>query len=94
MRVTVRVNDVEHEAAPPFAGADHVIAEGAACPDCGAAPLKIRGRGIEMRGHDFEEAPAFCLCCGSDAGRVRVTYSTIFGIEEDRAVLSGRPRVY
>lgn len=37
---------------------------------------------------------AVCIHCGDVIGTLRVELSTIFGREEDVAVLFGRPRVY
>jgi hypothetical protein len=94
VRVEIRTDAGTFPAAPPYEGADHVRSD-IPCPACGAsAPSSVRGAGVDVRGHDSEEAPAVALCCGATLGRIVVTYSTIFGIEEDRAVLNGRPRVY
>jgi hypothetical protein len=63
------------------------------CPTC-ARDLRVRG---EMTGHDFDtyRSTAFCFDCGAQVGALVAKVSTIFGIEEDRAVLlHGRARVY
>tara|TARA_Y100000310_G_scaffold218778_1_gene220084 strand:- start:3763 stop:4191 length:429 start_codon:yes stop_codon:yes gene_type:complete len=36
------------------------------------------------------EATAYCMRCKSDVGTLHVKYDTLFGISEDRRVLSGR----
>lgn len=46
-----------------------------------------------VEGHDLTGA-ARCIRCKEVHGRLRVTFHTIFGAEEDRAVLCGRARVY
>lgn len=95
MKVSVIIGESEFHATIPFDGADHVVVDGMACPACAnPAPLKVRGGGIESRDHDSETAIATALCCGAPVGQLWVTFSTVFGIEEDRAVLNGRPRVY
>lgn len=82
-----------HTARLPFTGADHVTI--AACPGsgCKEVPAKVAGSGISHHDHDTYHAPARTLCCGA-RGELRTTVSTIFGIEEDEAVLGGRTRVY
>lgn len=47
-----------------------------------------------VRGHDTYTSNASCFDCDAPVGRLVVTVDTIFGIEEDEAVLHGRPRVY
>ena len=66
----------------------------AQCPSCKATGAEVRGQGIERHDHDTYYAQALCLSCGERIGTLETTVSTIFGIEEDRAVLQGRARVY
>lgn len=86
-------NGATHSARVPYDGADHVTVKGL-CPLCGAADFRVRGQGIHTTTHDTHLARAVSVCCGVDVGELRVTMSTIFGIEEDGRVLHGRPRVY
>lgn len=80
----------------PYDSASYVEAdEDEACPLCGVAPLRARGcdRAMEKQ-HDRIVTDAYCVDCRKPIGRMTVTFSTIFGIEEDERVLSGRWRVY
>jgi hypothetical protein len=83
-----------HKAKLPFDGAGHVIVETLACPQCKLSPVKAHGKGITARTHDTYIAEAVTDCCGASVGQMQTKVSTIFGIEEDEAVLHGRPRVY
>jgi hypothetical protein len=66
-----------------------------ACPGCGAEPFRVLGCEIEPL-----SARGFCsggvsACCRQNVGYLRAEPETIFGTEEDRAVLEfGRARVY
>ncbi len=93
MRVTLATPDgrvlackLEHDQA------DRVTVS--SCPGCGQESAEIRGHGVTHHDHDTFFARASCLACDAHVGTLRATVSTIFGIEEDRAVLGGRPRVY
>lgn len=79
----------------PYEGAAFVIVPNTECPhQCGdPAPVAVQGRN-PVEGHDTVESVAFTTCCNKIAGVLRVRVKTLFGIEEDRAVLSGRWRVY
>lgn len=67
-----------------------------ACPSCAApAPMKIKGIGRRIHSHDTYAADARTLCCGASVGEIRAQVETLFGLEEDEAVLRhGRGRVY
>lgn len=83
------------KAKQPYAEAQHVVAEGATCPACGDSPLKVAGEaGATTESFDVIAGGAVCLRCRSRIGEIRAKLSTLFGVEEDRAVLSGRFRVY
>lgn len=47
-----------------------------------------------VQGHDRYTGAVECTLCRQVVGRATVKVSTVFGIEEDRAVLHGRCRVY
>lgn len=63
------------------------------CPACRTEQAQIRGTGIDRHNHDTYYGPAVAQCCGIEV-RMETKVSTIFGIEEDNAVLNGRARVY
>jgi hypothetical protein len=91
VRVTViDTDDRRHVAAIAENGEFVTIAR---CPSCRAEHPAIRGTGITRHDHDTYYAGAIAACCGAHL-RMQTTVSTIFGIDEDRAVLKGRPRVY
>lgn len=93
----------------PFDAAAYVLVPGL-CPSCGHkvaeadVPRDAREqrdwwpcaglKGSMVRGHDTYTSLAGCTACGKLAGKLVVTVSTIFGIEEDERVLNGRARVY
>ncbi len=76
------------DATLPYDGCYHVTVD-EPCPSCEhESPLKLRGRG-EYHSHDTYHATAVALCCGVAVGKLEVKVNTLFGIEEDRAVLNG-----
>ncbi len=92
MKITVRLSDGQViEATCPFEGSQAVDTN-ATCPRC-SEPLRVFG-GETAHDHDTYSAPAHCLACRNAIGTIRVRVSTLFGIDEDDAVLNGRPRVY
>lgn len=76
---------------PIAAGDDSFLSCTAWKCECGCASITGGGRIDNDRG---VAAQAICLKCKRPAGSITVEYDTIFGTEEDRAVLQGRPRVY
>lgn len=66
-----------------------------ACPHC-SQPLSVVGDKLEATevGDREWHSPAHCAACSRPVGTIIVQPVTFFGIEEDRAVLYGRPRVY
>jgi hypothetical protein len=83
-----------------FSGNEHRSVSGdgtveGACPGCGVAPFRIQTPPPEK--HDSEmRAGARCVACNDPVGWVYVEESrSIFGEEEDRAVMRDfRGRVY
>ena len=69
------------------------IASGA-CPGCGVAPFLVQGHGARRHTRDTYRAGGRAMCCGDAVGYIYAKADTIFGLEEDEAVLSGRVRVY
>lgn len=71
---------------------------GIACP-CGAVPLRVVGTGRRRStdpalARDTYEADGVSACCDGHVGTIYARADTIFGLDEDEAVLSGRARVY
>lgn len=83
------------EAIHPYADADFVRLIGASCPCCGIQPLEVQGRGKrEQKGSSIFE-PATCKHCTEHVGTLKVTRPTLFGLEEDFAVIhQSRPKVF
>lgn len=71
------------------------IASGA-CPGCGASPFLVQGHGRSRNGSsDTYRAAGTAKCCGDAVGYIFAKVDTLFGLEEDEAVmLNGRSRVY
>ena len=87
-----------HDAVPTFPGASTVTVPEGVCAnaDCDAGkPLLVAGvKGTVERGRDSIEASAGCVRCGKTVGKILLEFDTVFGLEEDLAVLRGRPRTY
>jgi len=65
------------------------------CPGCGCSPFFVAGSGAEQLDAGRTRANGRCLSCADPVGYIYAEPDTIFGAEEDRAVLSfGRARVY
>lgn len=95
MKITLVRTETRMPAVLPYYGADHVLVDKLAeCPGC-KAPLRVTGLPITVRNdHDTYYADAVCLECKHPVGELQTQVSTIFGIDEDEAVLNGRARVY
>ena len=69
------------------------LAEGA-CPGCGVSPFLVVGAGLFRDGRRWKSAGK-CVACGDNVGWIFAEADTIFGEEEDRAVIEhARGRVY
>lgn len=67
----------------------------ARCPLCGSEPFDVAGTGMSIGDDDRHyRAAARTLCCDKPVGELRAYPPTLFGLEEDEMVLSGRWRVY
>lgn len=79
-------------------GVDHALAPFACCDqyEDGRPYPKTRVRAVPLsHTHDTYHCEAIALCCGKRWGRIAVRVETMFGIEEDEAMLkNGRARVY
>lgn len=88
----------------PYADSTFVVPADAArrcpnptCPAPGGSddvPWKVAGASEHAIDDRTIEAKGVCLGCRFGVGKLVVHVNTIFGLEEDRAVLRGRPRVY
>jgi hypothetical protein len=89
-------NRVEKRAVTSELGAKSATAAGA-CPGCGTEPFLIQGsdrRTDPNRSRDQEMANGRCIACGDAVGYIYARHDTIFGLEEDKAIIDGRARVY
>jgi hypothetical protein len=100
MKITIVLdNGSRRKAHQPYDNARHVEID-MLCPNgclhkAAPQPLKISGSGIKHCSHDTYYADAVALCCMKKIGTIEVRVSTIFGIEEDEIINSGRyGRVY
>jgi hypothetical protein len=65
------------------------------CPKCGESPLQVHGDGQSVSDDDrYYRSRGFSKCCGELVGEIRAYPNTLFGLEEDERVQSGRYRVY
>ena len=68
------------------------------CPRCGAVPLLVKGlvaHAVKSTPHEHcTEWEAVTVCCGRGGWTIGVRFFSLFGFEEDEAVLHGRARVY
>ena len=54
----------------------------------------ILGDGMEREGHDGYKARGFCAGCRERRGVIHARVATLFGVEEDTAVVAGPWKVY
>ena len=58
-------------------------------------PFVVQGQGARRHGtQDTLRANGVAKCCGDSVGYIYAQTDTLFGLEEDSAVLDGRARVY
>ena len=95
MTITVHLEQMAYTATVPLAGAPHAHVAAVGCPFCKApAPLAVHAK-HSTKGHDTVRGQGFTGCCDHAIGEIVVKLDTIFGLEEDEAMLvHGRPRVY
>ena len=91
MEITLKTDRGSFSCHLPYDGAQYVTASKHKCRVCDES--NVQGIGQPTRGHDTYASVAACLC-GERLGTIVVKMSTIFGLEEDEAVLYGRCRVY
>lgn len=99
IKITVEMDGRKLVAKQPFPNADHVrVPSCDTCPACKQTfedGLPVVGSGKHIENHDTYKATAHGKCCGKVIGVIRAKVPTIFGLEEDEAVLiHGRCRVY
>lgn len=94
MIVTVVLEGRRLATYPPAPGAPHVALRAEQCPACGREGCAARGLGVARHDRDTYYAPGQLVCCGA-AVEIQARVDTLFGIEEDEAILvHGRARVY
>jgi hypothetical protein len=87
-----RQSGIDVRSVTPDGGAG--IAEGA-CPGCNVRPFHVVGGGMRNIDDRTVRANGRCQSCGDAVGYIYAERATVFGAEEDRAVLEfGRARVY
>jgi len=64
------------------------------CPNCKDRPVILTGGGKHIAGYDTYEAPAICCKCEKVVGTFYAKVSTIFGLEEDEAVMRMGAKIY
>lgn len=69
------------------------VADGA-CPGCGSTPFLVQGGNLRIDDRETYKADGRSRCCGDLVGYLFCATDTVFGLEEDRAVLQARARVY
>lgn len=73
---------------------DHFGTVEGACPNCGADLFRVQGVASRLDSQTMRSG-GVALCCGDHVGWIFAERETIFGAEEDRAVLEfARCRVY
>lgn len=97
MKITLRLPDGlggDVRSVTAEAGAPTATVAGA-CPVCQTEPFLISGCGMRRGTMDEYHADAVSHCCTTEVGLIIAKMATLFGIEEDEAVLiNGRARVY
>jgi hypothetical protein len=65
------------------------------CPSCNIWPFLIRGCGVPQDSNGIRKAGGYCIACEEPVGYIYAEVGSIFGPEEDAAILQhGRARVY
>lgn len=71
------------------------VAADGACPGCSAKPFLLKLSGEHIQARDVQRFNGWCAACKDPVGYCYRRVETIFGLEEDRAVLQfNRGRVY
>ena len=94
MRIKLTVSDIGEVATKRGAPHHKWLQTDIECPS-GGHYLDVYSPDGAITGHASMAGSAACCACHKVVGRIEVTsVPTIFGLEEDRAVLNGRSRVY
>lgn len=73
----------------------HIGTADGECPGCGVTPFLVQGSDRRIYDREIIIANGRCKDCGDAVGFIYARTDTLFGLEEDRAVLEfGRARVY
>lgn len=109
MRITVQIHVAPggaelgedapvYKAGESYANAPHVqLEDGPPCPHCNAAPLRVagfKGRSSTVTTAEATYTACGCVACGKHVGTLKVHAASLFGEDEDRAVLQGLHKVY
>lgn len=93
MKLEFKTKEKAMEIALPAPGSAFAVVE-IDCPNCGEeGPIKVAGTTQVEEGRQIK-SQAQARCCGRPVGELVLTEDSLWGIEEDRAVLEGRARVY
>lgn len=93
-RLTIKLDDKEVDLTREGGGLRAFFK--ADCPACKKkGPTYVGGKGMHIGSRDTYQADGVALCCMAPLGVITAYMSTLFGLEEDEAVLiRGRARVY
>lgn len=105
MKVTIELNNGTRVLAKVAENGAFATIQKCPNPACNAEPCRVRGDGVITHDHGYGAqfntyyVRAIAQCCTDetqivDIGEMQVQVNTMFGLDEDIAVLEGRPRVY
>jgi len=95
VKITIHIGEDEvRDGSLKFPTAERVDVDGS-CPLCKHEPFQVSGKnGTTEQSRDSITQDAVCRACDEVVGKVKVTFDTIFGIEEDERVLGGPHKVF
>jgi len=94
VKIEFTLDSINYKAILPSQNSKYVEIEELTC-ECNLQKLQVLGDETKQIIHfNYINAPAHCNNCGVYKGQLKVTIDTLFGLEEDNAVLNGRARVY
>ncbi len=65
------------------------------CPSCETSPFHVQTEPLSIHDRDTVRAGSWSVCCKEPVGYLYAKMNTLFGLEEDFAILKhGRARVY
>lgn len=93
----LRTSGIDRRDVTPHPDSSSVGIVTGACPGCGVTPFLLHASSphIATGKPDTLQGNGYAKCCGDPVGYVYAKKSTLFGLEEDRAILEfGRARIY